>query len=356
MAAIAVENPSMGYGRREVAVPGALLGDFLTLKQVPLAIWQETFPKLPPLIANEFVVMQADGEECDFSQFENVGRYDAKQEAIVPLRHVRQFPIVARNAGQAMLMEALINTDIAAVICTGAAGTGKTLIATACGLSACASGLYDGITVVPCESQVALGALPGNLDEKMAPLVAPFYDAIRNYQRLVKAAQSSDTPRKGKGRERRGDKRRDKHERQERGARNGLAPHERVEQVWREKFDAIPIDHAQGHDFWRRFIIYDEAQDLLDRQVDMLIKRASQGSKVILTGDTAQVHLCGVTEEHNGITYATKWLCNSPLVAVVHLTADEVVRSPLVGLLTGRQEEHRRTNAMPWLPLAPYNT
>ena len=100
------------------------------------------------LIANEFIVMRLDDESTypkDFDPnnnpyFLHIGRYDKDQDAIVPLKYVSGFPILPKNAGQAIYAEALMDPDFAAVICTGPAGSGKTYMATVYGYNACKNG------------------------------------------------------------------------------------------------------------------------------------------------------------------------------------------------------------------------
>jgi len=91
-------------------------------------------------------------------------------------------PIRARNLEQQFLMDALLDEGIHLITCFGKAGTGKTLLSTACALhQTCGeNGRYDGVAIS--RPVIALGKdigfLPGSLEEKMKPWLQPYYDAL----------------------------------------------------------------------------------------------------------------------------------------------------------------------------------
>ena len=183
------KSPPPYIGRRDLTVPNEL---FETFYCCGLRIEGDTFrkmiPKEPRLIANEFIVMYPehpkDCPQYDFENdpyFSNVGRYDAVEDAIVPLKFIRSLPVKPLSVGQAMYAEVLANPTIPAIICTGPAGSGKTYMATVYGYNACVVGQYIGVAIVPCENTNKLGALPGDLSAKMDPQVRPFKNALRNY-------------------------------------------------------------------------------------------------------------------------------------------------------------------------------
>lgn len=182
--------PEPYTGRRDVVVPPEIFNEFFTTRKLSREYWEAYMPEsTPKLIANEFIIMSLANEgdyprDFDFANnpyFDHIGRYDVDEDAIVALKYLRNFPLRARNAGQAIYAEALSNPEFAAVICTGPAGSGKTFMATVYGYNACKNGEFIGVTVVPCESHSKLGALPGDLDEKMDPDVQPLKNALRNY-------------------------------------------------------------------------------------------------------------------------------------------------------------------------------
>ncbi len=344
--------PKPYTGRRDVVVPKAVFDELYDMHRVDLWLWDEYMPNEPKLIANEFVVMELEpgyNYPRDFDPdrnpyFSHVGRYDAKEKAIVSLKHVQEFPVPVRNIGQAIYAEALMNPDIAAIVCTGPAGSGKTYMATIYGYYACKEGSFIGVTVVPCDSSSKLGALPGDLDEKMDPDVQPLKNALRNYllnedskfRKELSALQKFGTGDKKKARSRDCDD-------------NGMPEKipikarlkERVDLIWDNWFSNIPIENARGRDFAYELAIYDEFQDQSVSQADTLIKRLGADGKIIITGDIDQIHAPYIDPSSSGLAYASRQLMNSPMVAQVCFTEEEVIRHPLVKMITQRQKAEK---------------
>ncbi|MCR5700474.1 MAG: PhoH family protein [Candidatus Saccharibacteria bacterium] len=340
--------PAPYTGRREVEVPAELFADFFNSvkkngPKVSLERFEELMPDEPPLVANEFIVMSvADPSEYpkDFDPhhnpfFDHVGRYDADQKAIVRLRYTKDIGLPnPENVGQAIYKEALLDQNIAAVICTGPAGSGKTFMATIFGYNACKDGWFIGVTAVPCENRSNIGALPGDLDEKMDPDVQPLKNALRNYllcedselkkglENLYKFGSDKD---KGKD------------------ARRPLKLRikDKVDCIWDNWFSVVPIESARGRDFAHELAIYDEFQDQNAAQADTLIKRLGMKGKIILTGDVNQIHAPYLDRDNNGLNYASRLLLDNEHVAQVCFTEDEIVRHPLVQEVAKRQKAEK---------------
>ena len=345
--------PAPYTGRRDVIVPKEVFYEFYNTGELQLDFWTEYMPDEPELIANEFIVMQlADESEYprDFDTsnnpyFCNIGRYEMREEAIVSLRHIRDFPVGLKNAGQAIYAEALMDPNISAVVCTGPAGSGKTYMATVYGYQACKNGEFIGVTVVPCDSRSKLGALPGDLDEKMDPDVQPLKNALRNYllnedsklKRELTNLRKFGTGAEGKKKAKSQgccDEEADR-----RSIKAKLT--DRVDLIWDNWFSNIPIEHARGRDFSYELAIYDEFQDQNISQADTLIKRLGTDGKIIITGDLGQIHAPYIDPSSSGLAYASRMLMNSPLVAQVCFTEDEVIRHPLVRMVAERQKLKR---------------
>lgn len=345
--------PAPYTGRRDVIVPKEVFYEFYNTGELQLDFWTKHMPDEPELVANEFIVMQlADESEypSDFDTlnnpyFCNIGRYETREEAIVPLRHIRDFPVSLKNAGQAIYAEALMNPNISAVVCTGPAGSGKTYMATVYGYQACRNGEFIGVTVVPCDSRSKLGALPGDLDEKMDPDVQPLKNALRNYllnedsklKRELTNLRKFGTGAEGKKKAKSQgccDEEADK-----RSIKAKLT--DRVDLIWNNWFSNIPIEHARGRDFSYELAIYDEFQDQNISQADTLIKRLGADGKIIITGDLGQIHAPYIDPSSSGLAYASRMLMDSPLVAQVCFTEDEVIRHPLVKMVAKRQKLKR---------------
>lgn len=334
-------------GRRDITVPKEMFEKFYNERRLERTEFEKMMPDEPKLVINEFVVMSLENEADyprDFDSvnnpyFEHIGRYDYYQDAIVPLKYVKQFPIGSRNPGQAIYAEALMNPDFSAIICTGPAGSGKTYMSTIYGYEACKEGEFIGVTVVPCESHSNIGALPGDLDEKMDPDVQPLKNALRNYflsedktfRKLLENLKKFGVDCKEK----------DGDAPEKRSIKARLE--DRVELVWSNWFSSIPIDNARGRDFSHELAIYDEFQDQSIAQADTLIKRIGAEGKIVMTGDIKQIHAPYLDCYNNGLVYAARQLFNNPMVVQVRFTEDEVVRHPLVKMVAKRQEANEAT-------------
>ena len=345
--------PEPYTGRRDVVVPKELFlkfynGDDDGVRQILREEFEACMPSSRPLAANEFIVMSLedvndypidfDPESHNF--FSNIGRYDVESDAIVPLRYATSFPVFPMNAGQAIYAEALMDPEISAIICTGPAGSGKTYMATIYGYNACKDGDFIGVTAVPCESRSKLGALPGDINDKMDPEVKPLKNALKNYllkedKKLKKELSNlkeygTDTKCKTNG---------DSACPEKRSIKAKLE--DRVNLIWENWFTSTPIENARGRDFSYELAIYDEFQDQNSRQADTLIKRIGESGKIILTGDVEQVHAPYLDKTNNGLVYATRQLYDLPMVAQVNFTEDEVIRNDLVKEVVKRQKARK---------------
>ena len=331
--------PPAYTGRREVSISEDLLTYFMENRKIEHDIWDvmTDFDDEPPFVANEFIIMKTD-TSSEYPYCNNIGRYDAEADAIVALEYANQFPERVTNCGQAIYAEALMNPKFSAVICKGPAGSGKTYMATVYGYNACKNGEFIGVTVVPCASQSRIGALPGDLNDKMDPDVQPLKNALRNY--LLKTdrglkAELKDLQEHGAGVPRPSENL----DEDNRSIRQKL--HDRVDAIWDAWFSNLPIESARGRDFSYEVALYDEFQDQNATQADTLIKRLGMNGKIVITGDIEQVHAPYLDSCNNGLVYASQLLLDNPMVAQVCFTEEEVIRHPLVKEVTERQKNSK---------------
>ncbi len=364
--------PDPYTGRRNVVVPKELFLEFYAAQRISREEFEQALPDERKLVANEFVMMELQ-DEADYPRdfnprntrwFEHIGRYNVEEDAIVRLKFAPNFPLRLKNAGQAMYAEALMDPSIAAVVCSGPAGCGKTYMSTIYGYEACKNGDFIGVTTVPCESHSSIGALPGDLDEKMDPAVQPLKNAIRNYlldndsqlNRELVLLQKFGANDNGKHNGKRDDdKNSNKYSRRssrrdencDRDNENaGNRPdkrslkeklRDRVDLIWDNWFTNVPIENARGRDFAYELAIYDEFQDQNAQQADTLIKRIGRNGKIVITGDTRQIHSAYLDHNNNGLVYASQLLYDNPLVVQVCFTEDEIIRHPLVEFVAEKQ-------------------
>jgi PhoH-like ATPase len=245
-------------------------------------------------------------------------------------------PIRARNLEQQFFVDALLDEGIQLITCFGKAGTGKTLLSTACALyQTCDEhGRYDGVSIS--RPVIALGKdigfLPGSLEEKMKPWLQPYYDALE-------VLMPSKPPKEPQFVGKKTSKKRMKKEEallQTSGAgfSNGhvggamVKPYERLIKSGIVEIEALCF--IRGRSIARRYFILDEAQQLTPHEVKTIITRISEGSKIVLIGDPAQIDNPYVDSRSNGLVYCHNRMKGQPIAAHIKLTKGE--RSKLAEL------------------------
>ena len=183
------------------------------------------------------------------------------------------------------------------VTLAGRAGTGKTLLAIAAGLHQIfADNRYQKLLVFRPTMPVSrdMGFLPGDVNEKMRPWMQPVYDAIDFIRSQDRRLPVRTLP-------------------------NDImtCPEVSVE----------PLTYIRGRSIPGQFIIIDEAQNLTPLEVKTAITRVGAGSKIVLTGDPAQIDNPYVDAKSNGLTRLVDKFLHSPLAA--HITLIKGERSEL---------------------------
>ena len=247
-------------------------------------------------------------------------------------------PIRPRNLEQQFFMDALLDDSISLVTCYGKAGTGKTLLSTACALQQIRdeANRYDGVSIS--RPVIALGKdigfLPGTIDEKMKPWLQPYYDALevlvpskpqkepqfaakkvgKKLRKEATFAAPGVTPVAAGA-----------------GANSSLAPLKPYERLIRSGMVEIEaLCFIRGRSIARRFFILDEAQQLTPHEVKTIITRISEGSKIVLIGDPAQIDNPYVDSRSNGLVYCRNKMRGHAIAAHVKLSKGE--RSKLAEL------------------------
>ncbi len=242
-------------------------------------------------------------------------------------------PIRARNLEQQFLMDALLDDSISLVTCFGKAGTGKTLLTTACALHQTTDehSRYDGVSIS--RPVIALGKdigfLPGTLEEKMKPWLQPYHDALE-------VLMPSKTPKEPQFAAKKVGKKKKKHGdilsglTQAQPAHggghggNGLPPMKPYERLIKNGIVEIEaLAFIRGRSIARRFFILDEAQQLTPHEVKTVITRISESSKLVLLGDPAQIDNPYVDSRSNGLVYCHNRMKGQSLHAHVRLSKGE---------------------------------
>lgn len=181
--------------------------------------------------------------------------------------------ITARNREQNFALNLLMDPDIDIVTLLGPAGTGKTLLTLAAGLTQTLDEqLYKEIIMTRVTVPVGedIGFLPGTEEEKMAPWMGALMD---NLEVLTQ-------PNNG-----------------------GKWGRTATDEFLMSKIKIKSLNFMRGRTFLNRYIIIDEAQNLTPKQMKTLITRAGPGTKVVCLGNIAQIDTPYLTETSSGLTY-----------------------------------------------------
>lgn len=200
--------------------------------------------------------------------------------------------------------------EVPLVVLIGPAGTAKTFLAMAAGLSQTYLGQgkneneYKKVLLSKPNSgnrsEPGFGYLPGDLEEKMAPLVASYYDAL---EKIVGGS---------------GDNKEDP-------AQVSMQINDLFETV----LTLCPLNFIRGRSISNSYIICDEAQNATKGLIRDVVTRAGNGSKVVVLGDENQVDAPTLDSRNNGLIYCAEQMKRSSQSVVLRFTEKQCVRSPL---------------------------
>lgn len=218
---------------------------------------------------------------------------------VIAITH-RGRPIRSKTLGQRAYVEAVRKHEL--TLAVGPAGTGKTYLAMAMAVVALKAKEVERIVLTrpAVEAGEKLGFLPGDMTQKVDPYLRPLYDALHelmgadSYQRLA-----------------------------ERGT-----------------VEVAPLAFMRGRTLSDAFIILDEAQNATSEQMKMFLTRLGANSRCIVTGDVSQTDL--PKDKKSGLVEAVNVLHNVKGVAIVELTARDVVRHELVQRIVQAYEKYEK--------------
>jgi phosphate starvation-inducible PhoH-like protein len=209
---------------------------------------------------------------------------DGDEEGI----RTRRRTVQARTPGQRGYLAALRERDM--VFALGPAGTGKTYLAVAMGVSLLMAGKVERIVLSrpAVEAGERLGFLPGDMKEKIDPYLRPLYDALHD---MLPAEQIANRMESG-------------------------------------EIEIAPLAFMRGRTLAHCYVILDEAQNTTPMQMRMFVTRLGEGSRMVITGDPSQTDLPG--GQRSGLNDAVDTLKNVDGVRFIRLTSQDVVRHDLV--------------------------
>jgi phosphate starvation-inducible PhoH-like protein len=208
-------------------------------------------------------------------------------------------PVIPKTPSQLEYVRAMETHDL--VFGLGPAGTGKTYLAMAMALTMLKRKQIQRIILTrpAVEAGEALGFLPGDLKEKVAPYLRPLYDAIHDM----------------------------------------LDPDEGQRYLEDGTIEIAPLAFMRGRTLARSFVILDEAQNTTREQMFMALTRIGEDSRMVVTGDGSQVDLKpGI---RSGLSEAEHALEGVEGIAFQRFTQDDIIRHPVVARIVTAYERYR---------------
>ena len=228
-----------------------------------------------------------------------LGYYNSKSELIEPVNRMAAYGIKPKNAEQTFALQAILNPENLLVTITGAAGTGKTLLALAGALEQRREfqQIYLARPIVPLSNK-DIGYLPGDVKSKIDPYMQPLWDNLTFIKNQFKESSK---------------------------------PYQKIdEMVETEKLRIVPLAYIRGRSLSNVIFIVDEAQNLTPHEVKTIITRAGENTKVIFTGDIFQIDTPYLDTQSNGLSYLVDRMHDNDLYAHINLEKGE--RSELANL------------------------
>ena len=196
--------------------------------------------------------------------------------------------IIPRSEKQKEYVRALRQSDI--IISVGPAGTGKTFLAVAVGLTMLLEKKIERIILSrpAVEAGERLGFLPGDMKEKVDPYLRPLYDSLYDlfdFEKIQRMIEIGD-------------------------------------------IEIAPLAFMRGRTLKNSFVILDEAQNATDTQIKMFLTRLGENSKIVVNGDPTQIDL--PNKSMSGLVRSKELLGHLNEISVVDFNHADVVRHPLV--------------------------
>ena len=261
--------------------------DMKSWKQDGRTFYQVQGPLCPDMLVNEFAYLEA-GAQVD-KPFHAIVRQGGGKTAVlstlIDYTHQKNavWGITARNREQNFAMNLLMDPEIDFVTLLGQAGTGKTLLTLAAGLTqTLETKRFSEIIITRVTVPVGedIGVLPGTEEEKMTPWMGALEDNLDVLNKPVEPEPGGHA-----------------------AAYGGEWGRAATMDLIRIRIKVKSLNFMRGRTFINKFLIIDEAQNLTPKQMKTLVTRAGPGTKVVCLGNIAQIDTPYLTEGSSGLTY-----------------------------------------------------
>lgn len=228
---------------------------------------------------------------------DHIYRWQGKDFDLIKREEIGKTKVKPKNLEQDFAVNILMDPDLSAIALIGSAGSGKTLLAIACAISQ--RDEYDRILVARPAIELSnktMGFLPGNLEEKYNPYLAP----VRSACRFIMDKMETEQKRK-----------------------------EAEVAAWMDDhgIELLPLSMIRGDTFHHAFILVDEAQNLTPNEVKTIVSRAGEDTKIVFTGDINQIDVQYLTKETSGLSHLIERFRGQKYFAFIEM--QKSVRSPL---------------------------
>lgn len=273
-------------GWREMVVPSATVDSFYQTEILAMDTVDLRF--------NEFILLR---DETNPKHSGIARAVDAAHVKHLSSTFDTAWRIKPRSKEQRMALELLLDPEVDLVTLIGQAGTGKTLLALAAGLTTTLNDeryekLLVSRPVIPLGRDI--GYLPGTKDEKMKLWMQPIFDNLSYLMSLLHNGDEQETT-------------------QQMVAR--LIKDDNVE--------LEALTYIRGRSISKQYVVVDEAQNLTPHEVKTIISRVGEGTKMVLTGDPQQIDNPYLDSSSNGLTYTVERLKGRQGCGHVTLTKSE---------------------------------
>lgn len=228
---------------------------------------------------------------------DHIYRWQGKDFDLIKREEIGKTKVKSKNLEQDFAVNILMDPSLSAIALIGSAGSGKTLLAIACAISQ--RDEYDRILVARPAIELSnktMGFLPGNLEEKYNPYLAP----VRSACRFIMDKMDVEQKRK-----------------------------EAEVAAWMDDhgIELLPLSMIRGDTFHNSFILVDEAQNLTPTEVKTIVSRAGEDTKIVFTGDINQIDVQYLTKETSGLSHLIERFRGQKYFAFIEM--QKSVRSPL---------------------------